>query len=229
MASSSSSSSDGNNQVVLLTSLSKTNATVSTSLHRTIQHHTQNKGYNAQTDGLDFLQVKNGLMISYLIDLTMLLKCRLKNNNNSSNSNRNDEDQQQQQQIKEEQCIARLLEMKTALEKIRPLEKRMRYQIDKLLALSTLGAGTFAAVGREQDEEDTKKEEEDKKKKSRRVQDMLLAQAEEEEGMKSDPLSFKPDLQGMMKMFEEDDNEVRLCIVVHACMFACTFVFNSID
>jgi len=164
------------------------------------------------TDGLDFLQVKNGLMISYLVDLTMLLRSRLNNANASrqrsrdhtdddSSSSEEDQKVHQFQQQQEQECLDRLLEMKTALEKIRPLEKRMRYQIDKLLALSTLGAGMFAAVGREQEEvENNEKEREN-------VDDDADDVYEGKNQLKSDPLSFKPDLQGMMKMFEGDDNE----------------------
>lgn len=164
----------------LLTCAAKTNATVTTSLHKAIQQYTKNKEYNAQTDGLDYLQVKNGIMISYLIDLTMLLRCKLRSGNEDDEAG--------------QQCIERLREMKAALEKMRPLEKKMRYQIDKLLALSTLGAGTFAAVGQQEEEKDDSHDEED-------IND-------EEKLDASDPLSFKPDLQGMMSMFEDDDQKV---------------------
>ena len=90
--------------------------------------------------------------------------------------------------------------MKVALERMRPLERKMRYQIDKLLALSTLGAmggagsaGTFASVGREVEE---------KEKADDEVMETIKKGATGDGG---DPLSFKPDLQGMMKMFEEED------------------------
>ncbi|KAL3763146.1 hypothetical protein ACHAW5_004649 [Stephanodiscus triporus] len=81
--------------------------------------------------------------------------------------------------------------MKVALERMRPLEKKMRYQIDKLLALSTLGggAGTFAAMGREEEVANDKDE-------TTKIAD---------DGV--DPLSFKPDLEGMMKMFVEEEEE----------------------
>jgi U3 small nucleolar ribonucleoprotein protein LCP5 len=170
----------------LLTCIATSNSTVTASLHRSIQQYTQNKEYNAKTDGLDYLQVKNGIMISYLIDLTMLLRCKLNSGDDES-------------KVVGEQCIKRLQEMKVALEKMRPLEKRMRYQIDKLLALSTLGAGTFAAVGQEEEEKDVSGDE------------------EREEGGEldeNDPLSFKPDLQGMMSMFQDDDEKVRFSCVM---------------
>jgi hypothetical protein len=178
----------------LLTSVAKSNATVTTSLHRAIRHHIKNKEYDARTDGLDYLQVKNGIMMSYLIDLTMLLRCRLKAQRKKENGSEDEEDETDSTDIDAQQCIERLLEMKAALEKMRPLEKRMRYQIDKLLALSTLGAGTFAAVGREEEEKEESNDDVD-------------GQGTEQFN-ESDPLSFKPDLQGMMKMFEEDDEKV---------------------
>ena len=217
-----SSSSANKNTTTLLTSLSKTNNVVSTTLHSHINQHItkSKKEYNASKDGLDYLHVKNGIMISYLIDLTLLLRYRLNaasssaTNNNSNSSNNNEEEEMKQ-------CINRLHEMRTTLTKIRPLEKKLRYQIDKLLALSTLGSGTFAAVRKREVEDEDEKE----------VGGGKSEEGDWKEGMEggladgivnhngSDPLSFKPDLQGMMKMFEEDnDDEVRyvaFCVLHH--------------
>lgn len=186
----------------LLSSVSKANGVVASSLHRAIRRHLQNDDYDAKTEGLDFLQVKNGLMMSYLIDLTLLLRLRLK-------ARREDGPTDEEER---EQCLERLLKMKTALEKLRPLERRMRYQIDKLLALSTLGAGTFAANGREEEEEDDEHDEEGKDggpEKGRDDGGGAEADGGEGTATTSDPLSFKPDLRGMMKMFEEDGDERR--------------------
>ena len=74
--SSKSSSGSKNNSSPLLAAVSRTNSVASTSLHRTIHQHVNTDEYDAKTEGLDFLQVKNGLMISYLIDLTMILRSR---------------------------------------------------------------------------------------------------------------------------------------------------------
>lgn len=167
----------------LLSCLAKSNDTVSASLYRAIEQYSKNEEYDARTDGLDYLQVKNGIMVSYLIDLTMLLRCKLGSEHRDVGK----------------QCVNRLQEMKAALEKMRPLEKRMRYQIDKLLALSTLGAGTFAAM---RDSESETNEKDDVKIDG------------------SDPLSFKPDLQGMMSMFE-DGNEV--CCILLKCRICINF------
>ncbi|EJK52586.1 hypothetical protein THAOC_28121 [Thalassiosira oceanica] len=167
----------------LLSTLGKINGTTVPSLRRSIEHHVDNKEYSSRKDGLNYLSVKNSVLLSYLIDLTMLLKLRMESNaDNEREDGSDDEDNDAT-----EQCIERLRTMKTAIEKMRPLEKRMRYQIDKLLALSTLGAETFA--GREKTEESLKS-----------------TVSIDDTGKKGDdPLSFKPDLKGMMKMFEVDD------------------------
>ncbi len=171
----------------LLNPLAKTCATVKTSLHRAIRNHKSSKEYDSQNGGLDFLRAKNGLLLSYLIDLTMLLSLRCRQKDSSYDDEEDDEEEKAIIHSRQE-CIERLVEMKAALEKIRPLEKKLRYQIDKLLALSTLGAGTFAAEGREKDEEDG-----------------IETTGEMTDG--ADPLSFKPNLQSMMKSFEENDDD----------------------
>lgn len=171
----------------LLNSLAKTNTIVKTSLHRAIRNHKNSKEYDSQTGGLDFIQAKNGLLLSYLIDLTMLLKLRCrKASSKSDNGSDSEEDTSTETTIQSRQeFVGRLVEMKAALEKMRPLEKKLRYQIDKLLALSTLGAGTFAAEGREKEADDDD-------------------DANEMNGG-PDPLSFKPDLSSMMKSFEDNN------------------------
>ncbi|KAL9190060.1 hypothetical protein ACHAXT_007271 [Thalassiosira profunda] len=194
--------------------LSKTSNVAVASLRRAIRQHAQNEGYDARTDGLDFLQAKNGLMLSYLIDLTVLLRCRMQrpsagNDDGGGDSDGDDSDgdgstqKQSQQRQEADECLARLLETKTALEKLRPLEKKMRYQIDKLLALATLGAGTFAGAGREEEEE----EEGDIGGKKGGMDSAGDGEEREEGKAASDPLSFKPDLSGMMQMFQEDGEE----------------------
>ena len=167
----------------LLNSLAKTNTIVKTSLHRAIRNHKNSKEYDSQTSGLDFLQAKNGLLLSYLIDLTMLLKLRCGKSKSGDDDESEDDPSTETTIQSRQECVERLVEMKAALEKMRPLEKKMRYQIDKLLALSTLGAGTFAAEGREKEVED--------------------ANANANDG--ADPLSFKPDLSSMMKSFEDNN------------------------
>ena len=193
----------------LLKTLSKTNNVTSTTLHSTITtHNSSSKQYDAKKDSLDYLSVKNGIMISYLIDLTLLLKYRLEAKKNSGSvkaSSSEDTNAISEDKKKEiQQLQKRLIEQRTLLTKIRPLEKKLRYQIDKLLALSTLGAGTFAA-----------RDTEDVERKGSKSGDGMKGDVEVGLEESADPLSFKPDLQGMMKMFENvDDDEVRYCVFV---------------
>jgi hypothetical protein len=90
------------------------------------------------------------------------------------------------------------------------MEKKMRYQIDKLLALSSVihssigggsrritgEAGMFAAVGREKE----LVEETSEMMKGDYVKDSTSSNT-------NDPLSFKPDLQGMLNMFDNNDEK----------------------
>ncbi|KAF4517211.1 hypothetical protein B566_EDAN005265 [Ephemera danica] len=66
--------------------------------------------------GLSFLEVKYHTLLGYLINLTyvVLRKC----------SGRS---------IEDDPAIERLVELRTVLEKIRPIDRRLKYQIDKLL------------------------------------------------------------------------------------------------
>ena len=93
-----------------------------------IEEHVSSTEFSADKDGLDFLAVKNSLLLSYLIDMAHHFSQSLQGNSGS---------------------IERLTEMKIALEKIRPLEKKMRYQLDKLL--SSDNSTTFATAGEQQD------------------------------------------------------------------------------
>lgn len=66
--------------------------------------------------GLSFLEMKNNLLLSYLRDTIYFIfrKC-------SGNKIANDP------------CIHRLIEIRTVLEKIRPIDKKLKFQIDRLV------------------------------------------------------------------------------------------------
>lgn len=70
--------------------------------------------------GLSFLEMKYNMLLSYLINLTyvVLLKCS-------------------GIQIENDPCIDRLVEIRTVLEKIRPIDHKLKYQIDKLVKTAT--------------------------------------------------------------------------------------------
>ena len=83
-------------------------------------------------DGLDFLQAKNSLLFTYLIDSVV----RLRNNKNQPEQSTNQDDS----------CVVhRLRVTTTALEKMRGLEKKLKYMVDKILSAST-DASTFASA-----------------------------------------------------------------------------------
>lgn len=75
--------------------------------------------------GLSFLEMKYNMLLSYLINLTyiVLRKCS-------------------GERIEGDPCIDRLVEIRTVLEKIRPIDHKLKYQIDKLV--KTVAIGTDA-------------------------------------------------------------------------------------
>jgi len=70
--------------------------------------------------GLSFLEMKCHMFLEYLINVTysMLLKINGK-------------------QLSGEPCIEHLVEIRTILSKIRPIEKKLKYQIDKYVKMAT--------------------------------------------------------------------------------------------
>ncbi|GKY99715.1 hypothetical protein MPSEU_000925500 [Mayamaea pseudoterrestris] len=99
---------------LLVTCLDETIKKTESSLLEIIEQHVDSK-FNKS--GLDFLDTKNTLLLSYLIDLTLYLRGRLTGEN--------------------EKNLDRLNEMKVVLDKIRGLDKKLKYQIDKLLAAAS--------------------------------------------------------------------------------------------
>lgn len=72
--------------------------------------------------GLSFLEMKYNMLLSYLINLTyiVLRKCS-------------------GERIEGDPCIDRLVEIRTVLEKIRPIDHKLKYQIDKLVKTAVTG------------------------------------------------------------------------------------------
>lgn len=73
--------------------------------------------------GISFLELKNKVFVNYLIDLTFLVFNKLSGNRLEGN-----------------EAINRLVENRTVLERMRPIENRLKYQIDKLVKTSTTGS-----------------------------------------------------------------------------------------
>ncbi|XP_037091584.1 neuroguidin-like isoform X2 [Pollicipes pollicipes] len=72
--------------------------------------------------GLSFLEMKNYLLLSYLADLTQVMSLKLRGRS-----------------IAGDASVDRLVELRTVLERIRPIDQKLRYQVDKLVRIATTG------------------------------------------------------------------------------------------
>lgn len=118
------------------------------------------KGELSTTQGLSFLEMKYHMLLSYLINVTyvVLRKCS-------------------GEKIEGDPSIERLVEIRTVLEKIRPIDHKLKYQIDKLVKAAVVGTvdendhSAFRANpanlnGDENSEEDEEEIDDAKKEKS---------------------------------------------------------------
>ncbi|KAL1124544.1 hypothetical protein AAG570_001170, partial [Ranatra chinensis] len=74
--------------------------------------------------GIELLDVKNQLLLQYLTHIVYLLL--LKNSGRS---------------IEGDEAIGRLVELRVIMERIRPIEQKLKYQIDKLIKIAITGIG----------------------------------------------------------------------------------------
>lgn len=109
--------------------------------------------------GLSFLEMKYNMLLSYLINLTyvVLKKCS-------------------GEKIEGDPCIDRLIEIRTVLEKVRPIDHKLKYQIDKLVKTAVIGIDaddptTFKAnadlIGKNSDSESDDSDDSSKEKKEK--------------------------------------------------------------
>lgn len=85
-------------------------------------HHLQVKeGQLATAEGLSYLETKNILLLQYIMHLTFYFLLRAEGRS-----------------VKSHPVISRLVEIRTYLEKIRPIDKKLQYQINKLLTSQQL-------------------------------------------------------------------------------------------
>uniref|UniRef100_V9L5H8 Neuroguidin n=1 Tax=Callorhinchus milii TaxID=7868 RepID=V9L5H8_CALMI len=75
------------------------------------------------SEGISFLEVKNQLLVSYLIDLSHVIA--LKAHGRS---------------LEHQPGVLRLTEIRTVLEKMRPIDQKLRYQLDKLIKTAITGS-----------------------------------------------------------------------------------------
>ena len=80
-------------------------------------------------NGLDFLDAKNQIFLEYVTNILLVILLKVDGVS-----------------IKEHPAIERLVEIRTLLEKMRPMEQKLKYQIDKLVKLAKAG-GTSSSGG----------------------------------------------------------------------------------
>ncbi|OWF37389.1 neuroguidin-like [Mizuhopecten yessoensis] len=80
------------------------------------------KGEISTSKGLSFLEMKYQMLLSYLINLTYVLLQKTRG-----------------QSIQADLAIFRLTEIRTVLEKLRPIDQKLKYQIDKLIRTAVTG------------------------------------------------------------------------------------------
>ncbi|KAL3282455.1 hypothetical protein HHI36_005639 [Cryptolaemus montrouzieri] len=106
--------------LVLLSEMNVSAQHVATLVDKMIQK--VRNGELTTDQGLSFLEMKYNMLLSYLINLTFIVlrKCS-------------------GEKIVGDPCIDRLVEIRTILEKIRPIDHKLKYQIDKLVKTATSG------------------------------------------------------------------------------------------
>ncbi|XP_022646319.1 neuroguidin-like [Varroa destructor] len=73
-------------------------------------------------DGLSWLELKNHMLLSYLIDINDVVQSKLKGKS-----------------IAESPSIRRLIEYRTVLERMRPIDQKLKYQLQKMQKIAATG------------------------------------------------------------------------------------------
>uniref|UniRef100_A0A8C4RF65 Neuroguidin, EIF4E binding protein n=1 Tax=Erpetoichthys calabaricus TaxID=27687 RepID=A0A8C4RF65_ERPCA len=106
--------------VKLLTNMTEQVAAVTSHIQHLIRL-VQNKAFQT-AKGLSFHEVRYHLLLSYLQDLTQVLLRKIEG-----------------QSLKDASEIMRLVEIRTVLEKMRPIDQKLKYQVDKLVRTAVTG------------------------------------------------------------------------------------------
>ncbi|CAN7997800.1 unnamed protein product, partial [Ixodes hexagonus] len=88
---------------------------------RNLRTRTQTGELNT-AKGLSFLEMKNHVMLCYLLDITNIVWKKVTG-----------------RKISGDPCIRRLIEARTVLERLRPIDQKLKYQVDKLVRTATVG------------------------------------------------------------------------------------------
>ncbi|KUI55899.1 hypothetical protein VP1G_03310 [Cytospora mali] len=98
------------------------------SLSSTVEAALKIPSVEAPKDGLSLLDVKNELLLSYLQNLVFLILVKLRK------AKQGDSDDEDEESSLDDEVVKKLVELRLYLEKgVRPLEDKLRYQIEKVL------------------------------------------------------------------------------------------------
>ncbi|KAE8271081.1 hypothetical protein A4X09_0g1273 [Tilletia walkeri] len=137
-------------------------------------------GNNGSKDGIPLLSLKNDALLSYIHHLVLLTAHRLRGNDLTSQPGST--------------LVQNLIRLRLVLEKTRPLEGKMRYQIDKALKAAAeeergLSGGKRVKERGEDDDDDDEEEEE-----------------EDDDEDEVDPLAFRPNPSALMAASKASDS-----------------------
>jgi len=100
-----------------LTEIKKLADDLNTSLQETLKNVQDEK--SSIRNGVSLLDVKYHALLQYVVDLVALINCKVTGEN-----------------IAQFDFVTRIVENRVVLEKLRPLEKKLQYQIDKILQMT---------------------------------------------------------------------------------------------
>jgi U3 small nucleolar ribonucleoprotein protein LCP5 len=108
--------------------------TLTKSLTSTLELAPKLSTIDAPKDGISLLDVKNELLLSYLQNLVFLILLKLRQARTGAQKKNNGDDGESNDQDLDDLVVKKLVELRLYLEKgVRPLEDKLRYQIDKVL------------------------------------------------------------------------------------------------
>jgi U3 small nucleolar ribonucleoprotein protein LCP5 len=126
---------DDSDDGMMLSLLQNVVQKVEASLLVKVQNHTKSQGYSHKKDGLDFLDTKNSILLSYMIDLVYHLRSHLMTRSEAKDGSESNDvpSNAPRADVHSYANYQRLMEMKTIMDKSSGLDRKLRYQIDKIL------------------------------------------------------------------------------------------------
>lgn len=122
------------------TSLPALLTTLTQSLTSAIESAPDSSVINPPADGISLLDVKNELLLSYLQNLIFIVILKIRNQKDDTSGDGGGEEL-------DNAVVKKLVELRVYLEKgVRPLEGRLKYQIDKVLRASDDAIRAFAPI-----------------------------------------------------------------------------------